>query len=81
MNFSTGDAGSQFFSVREASRDAYRVSASDAKKWEKLAPAPRVAAKIGPYFVVDLDLGATKAIGLRLVWPDFRSQRCPWKSS
>ena len=27
----------------------------------------RVAAQIGPYFVVDLDLGATKAFGLRLV--------------
>ncbi len=52
---------------------------------------PGVAAQIGPYFVVSLDLGATKAFGLRLVstprtktrprgprfWPNFRSQRCP----
>jgi hypothetical protein len=53
-----------------------------------LAPALRVAAQIRPYFVVGLDLGATKAFGLRLVsypidedlsvgtpiWPDFRER-------
>jgi hypothetical protein len=43
----------------------------------KLAPSLRVAGKIGPYFVVALDLGTTKAFGLRLVWPDFPSQRYP----
>jgi hypothetical protein len=42
-----------------------------------MAPSLWVAAQIGPYFVVGLDLGATKAFGLRLVWPNFRSQRCP----
>ncbi len=56
-----------------------------------MAPSLRVAAQIGPYFVVGLDLGATKAFGLRLrgphrqvyvdgvgfVWPNFRSPRCP----
>ncbi len=41
------------------------------------ARGPRVADKIGPYFVVALDLGTTKAFGLRLVWPDFLPQRCP----
>ena len=43
----------------------------------KSAPSLRVADKIGPYFVVALDLGVAKAFGLRLVWPDFLSQRCP----
>jgi|HubBroStandDraft_1064217.scaffolds.fasta_scaffold28587_4 hypothetical protein len=42
-----------------------------------MAPSLRVTAKIGPYRVVSLDLGATKAFGLRLVWPDFRQQRYP----
>ncbi len=42
-----------------------------------MAPSLRVAAQIGPYRVVGLDLGTTKAVGLRLVWPDFRLQRCP----
>ena len=41
----------------------------------KSAPARRVARKIWPYFVIVLDLGATKAFGLCLVWPDFRQQR------
>ncbi len=56
----------------------------------KSAPSLRVADKIGPYFVVSLDLGIAKAFGLRLVshptdedlsvgtpvWPDFLAQRC-----
>jgi hypothetical protein len=42
-----------------------------------MAPSVRVAAQIGPYFVLALDLGVTKAFGLRLVWPNFRPQRCP----
>jgi 3'-phosphoadenosine 5'-phosphosulfate sulfotransferase (PAPS reductase)/FAD synthetase len=42
-----------------------------------MAPSLRVAAQIGPYFVVGLDLGATKAFSLRLVWRNFRAQRCP----
>lgn len=42
-----------------------------------MAPSRRVAVKIGPYCVVGLDLGATKAFGLRLVWTDFSSQRQP----
>ena len=42
-----------------------------------MAPSLRVAAQVGPFRVFGLDLGATKAFGLRLVWPDFRQQRCP----
>jgi hypothetical protein len=42
-----------------------------------MAPSLRVATQIEPYVVVGLDLGATKAFGLRLVWRNFRSQRCP----
>jgi len=42
-----------------------------------MAPSLRVAAQIAPYFVVALDLGTTKAFGLRRVWRDFRWQRCP----
>jgi hypothetical protein len=48
-----------------------------------MAPSPKnftkkrsLAAKTKPYFVVSLDLGTTKAFDLRLVWLDFRSQRC-----
>ncbi|HUA98619.1 MAG TPA: hypothetical protein VMA34_09860, partial [Terracidiphilus sp.] len=54
-------------------------------------PGALGAAKIGPYFVLAFDLGATKAFGLGfspqrrrpvagdpgLVWPDFRPQRHP----
>ena len=40
-----------------------------------MAPSLRVAEKIRPYFVVILEFGTTKPSGLRLVWPDFRSQR------
>jgi hypothetical protein len=36
-------------------------------KWGKLAPALRVAVKIGPYFVVILDCGPATAFGLPLV--------------
>ncbi len=56
-----------------------------------MAPSLRAAAKIGPCVVVALDLGATKAFGLRLgshptdedlsvgaqAWPEFRSLRHP----
>jgi predicted phosphoribosyltransferase len=42
-----------------------------------MAPSLRVAEKIQPYFVVVLDGGPATAFGLRLAWPDFRSQRCP----
>jgi hypothetical protein len=56
-----------------------------------MAPSLRVAAEIEPYFVVGLDWGHATAFGLRLVstprtgvrggpgivWPNFRSQRCP----
>jgi hypothetical protein len=42
----------------------------------KIGPVPKVAAKTKPYFVVSLDLGTTKASGLRLVWLGFHSQRC-----
>ena len=45
------------------------------KKWGKLAPALRVAAKIGPYIVVVLGSGSTTTFVLRLVWPDLLSQR------
>jgi hypothetical protein len=49
-------------------------------KWGKLTPALRVAAQIGPYFVVILDCGPATAFGFRLVWPDFRPQRRPRES-
>ena len=42
-----------------------------------MAPSLWVAEKIRPYFVVVLDGGPATAFGLRRVWPDFRSQRCP----
>jgi hypothetical protein len=32
--------------------------------------------EIGPYFVVVLGGGPATVVVLRLVWPDFRSQRC-----
>ncbi len=43
----------------------------------KDGPVPLVAGKIGPYCVVGLNLGATKAFGLRLVWSAFFPQRSP----
>jgi hypothetical protein len=46
----------------------------------KLAPALRVAAQIGPYFVVILDGGPATAIGFRLVWTELRPQRHPRES-
>jgi hypothetical protein len=46
-------------------------------KWGKLAPSLRVAAQIGPYFVLALSGGLATVLGLGLVWPDFRSQRHP----
>ena len=49
-------------------------------KWGKLAPPLRVAAQIGPDFIVILDCGPATAFGLRLVWPDFRPQRRPRES-
>ncbi len=42
-----------------------------------MTPSLWVAAQNGPYFVIGLELGAAKAFGLRLVWPNFRSQRRP----
>jgi hypothetical protein len=47
------------------------------KRGGKWAPSLRAAAKIGPYFVLGLDVGTTKAFGLHLVWPDFHQQRHP----
>ena len=42
INFPTDGAGSQFFSVREARGEAYRVSASDERKeMRKVGPSPR----------------------------------------
>lgn len=42
-----------------------------------MAPSRRVAGKIRPYFIVGLESGAATFFGLRFVWPDFLSQRCP----
>ena len=56
------------------------LRATSEMKWEKLAPARRVATKIRPYFVVILDCGPATVFGLRLVWPDFRPQRRPRES-
>ena len=42
-----------------------------------MTPSLRVAAKIGPYFILALDGGPATAFGLGFVWPDFRSQRHP----
>ncbi|MGD0738272.1 MAG: hypothetical protein ABR957_01665 [Terracidiphilus sp.] len=42
-----------------------------------MAPSLRVAAQIGPYFILALDGGPATAFGLGFVWPDFRPQRCP----
>jgi hypothetical protein len=39
-----------------------------------------VAVKIGRYFVVVLGSGPATAVVLRLVWPDFLSQRHPRES-
>jgi hypothetical protein len=41
---------------------------------------PGVAVKIGRYFVVVLGSGPATAVVLRLVWPDFLSQRHPRES-
>jgi hypothetical protein len=46
-------------------------------KWEKSAPALRVATQIGPYLILALEGGPATAFGLVFVWPDFRSQRRP----
>jgi hypothetical protein len=49
--------------------------------WRKSgAPGDRsssVGVEIRPYFVFALDNGVAAAIGLGLVWPNFRSQRHP----
>ena len=42
-----------------------------------MAPSLRVAAEIRLCVVVGLDLGATKAFGLRLVWSNFREAGSP----
>jgi hypothetical protein len=42
-----------------------------------MAPSLRVAAQIAPYFVVVLDGGPATTVVLRLVWRNFRPQRCP----
>jgi hypothetical protein len=79
MHYPEGGAGNQFFSSREARRDAYLVSASDERqRSERNWPSALwVAAKIGPYFVAALNGGPATAFGLRLLWPDFLSQRRP----
>jgi hypothetical protein len=51
------------------------------KPWGKSARALRVAAKIGPYFVVILDSGLATAFGFRLVSANFGLQRSPSQTS
>jgi hypothetical protein len=46
----------------------------------KMGASPRVAGKIGPYFILALDSGPATAFGLGFVWPDFPSQRRPRES-
>ena len=77
MNFRDGGDGSQFFRVREARSDEYRMSSSDKRQRnpEKLAPSLWVAAKIGAYFVVGLGSGPATTCALRLVCFDFLAQR------
>ena len=53
------------------------ILATSDEEMGKWVPSLRAAAQIRPYFVVALGSGVATAFGLRLVWPNFRSQRHP----
>jgi hypothetical protein len=79
INFRAGGAGDQFFRVLGARSDAYRVSASDERQRNRENwPQPEgLRCKSGhtSFSPSTVDPRQLAAARLRLVWPDFHSQR------